>query len=297
MGLMIEIRKHHILGNTKNGLMMKSTLGMIVVLAVISTIGIASAYTAKISEMYNTDIYLYNCEKFYIVNDDHLPHTVTEQNKVFDTTILWPNQMTDVEIPCTQADYVYYDNTNPSKVGALYVRPTDIPATTLAVIPKQIQAGESVTVLGNYYPNTQTVITITKPDATTSTLSLTPTQEGRIETLIQTTRTFPNGIYSVSDEVNGLIAQFSVSGGVTEDNPIEESPVVDNSTSTLPEPQIVEEEDTPTSPAPVQQNNSTIPTNSTNTKQAAIDFVKSQIKSLEDQLNVWKQLLSLLEAI
>lgn len=264
----------------------KTILPLFIALAVISLVGIAEAKTVKISEAYQNGIWLYGNERLYIVNDDHLPHSITEQNKLFDTTILWPNQLTDFE-KLPDGDYVFYDSTDRSKNATLHVRSTEIAPPKLTVDRPAITAGNTILIKGTDFGTVLTHLQVLLPDGSImQDLQVTPTSEGMFETPFITQRTDANGVYKVVEVLDpSNFVYFVVSGGVTPDNPIEEAPV-----TPAPEPTAPIEDDTP---APTPQPTPS-PTNSTNTtpdttKQSLIAWLKQQIAYYE-------QLLAIVEA-
>lgn len=260
---------------------MKATLA-IVMLATISLIGVASAATYKMSEIWDHPVYVYN-EKLYIINDDNLPHTVTHVNGTFDTTILGPGKLTDVEI-YQDGDYQVYDKTNPANTGIIHVRKAESPVTRMLTMPAQVQAGDTVTIIGTHYPQKQQPsIKVFRPDGTLlDTLSAFATSDGKLEIPLNTVRTSQNGIYAVQDEVTGLSTSFVVSGGVTEDLPTVPAPVTNstgtNSTTTNPD-----------IPAPSTGGTTTPTPTAPTDKQALINWLKQMIA-------YYQQLLAIVEA-
>lgn len=256
----------------------KPVIAALIVLFAVTFAATASAYTAKLSEAYSQDIYLYGKEKLFLINDLGKPHTATNGDNVFDTTILWPGQMTDVEL-YADGDYTFFDKTDKNNTGVIHVRNNETPVTRLGLINQNVKAGESTTLIGSHYPLTQANISIVYPDGSSDVLTLQPTSDGKIETPIQTVRTSQNGLYRINDFTNNLEVLFSVYGGVTEDNPLVEAPITnstsDNSTNNAPQSEI---------------DNSGIPNIPVKVDKAFL------IKYIKAQIDFWTQMLAQIEA-
>ncbi len=261
---------------------MKTLAITLIALFVISTVGAAQAVTFKMSQMYGNEVTAYGGERIYIINDDHLPHTVTEQNNLFDTTILYPGQLTDLELS-QDGTYQFYDKTNTNRTGIIHIKSTEQGTTKVETWPASIQAGETVHIVGSYYQQKQQAyIQIKNPDGTTlESLQAFPTSDGRVEIPFTTTRTSQNGIYQVIDESKGLITSFVVSGGVTADNPTVPAPITNSTQPT--------NSTTPNNPGNSNTSNPlpTIPTNTD--KQTLITWLKQMIA-------YYQQLLAIVEA-
>lgn len=246
-------------------------------LLVLPLMGLAEAKTATFTEIYK-DVYLYGGEYLTIINDDVVPHSITSYNqthRAFDSGLIQPNGQTNFGFQ-TDGDYAFYDTRNTSLNGTIHVRTTESPVANIALSASAITAGDTVNIYGEYYPaNKDVIIRIDKPDGSElQTLTLRPTTDGKLYVPITTERTSQNGFYKVTEVHGGQVTGFVVSGGVTADNPLVESPPITDGGSSGG------------SSSPPINNTATNSTITTTDKEVMIAYIKMQIQILEKILAI-----------
>ena len=278
----------------------KAILPIIIALAVISAVGIAEAKTVKISEAYTNGIWVYGNERLYIVNDDNLPHSIRSVDNLFDTSILWPNQLTDFEkLPV--GDYEFYDQTNKSRNGTLYVRAENAALPRITVDRPTMTAGNIITITGtDFDPSKKAHLQVLMPDGSVfEDLSLTPTSEGTVNSPFQTQRSDPNGVYTVRDaSAPQNYAYFVVTGGVAPAAPIEEfeQPILPAYNVTQAGIDLANSQNqTVPAPVPVQTPQNTANAIQASTlKQALLNWLDAKIVELQNQLDYYTQIRAMI---
>ncbi len=268
--------------------------GMVVV-ALAFTIASAEAKTMAFTEVY-TDVYLVQGDTLTVFNDDVVAHSITS----VDRTAPWSFDSGEIAGATPDrsggttsmgfagiGDYAFFDSRNPSLTGVIHVVSTLPVEPTLSISQLQVEAGDSVLLSGkDLGSNSRIELEIISPDASVyQSITVTSTDEGTIQIPIQTSRTDKNGTYKIfTVGKTSLDTAFRINGGVSADNPLVETPVIQNSTQPSVEPSLQP------STEPSAQPNLVQPIISSNQTSLDRAYIVAQIE-------FWTRMLALIDSI
>ena len=256
--------------------MNKITILGILAVCTLSMITSAEAKSMDMSDIYG-DVYLYSGESLTLNNNMAESHSITNINGLFDSGLIAPHTSYTLEFE-KRGTFSFFDSGNTAKSGTVHVIIPEITTNS-----ETVKAGDLFALQGIDFNPAQTTILILKPDGTKyQELTITPAGNGAVHLPIQTSKYDENGEYKVIVlGYDSAKAEFTIEGAVTQDNPLEESPVINgtqiNNTVNIPAHSITDKtvNGTPIIPKSFD-------------KDYLIQYAKDQIK-------FWTQMLAFLE--